>query len=197
MVEINNPANDREEMWQYWAGAAQKGDKAAYNLLLRDIVPYIRNILLPRLSNPDWADDITQEVLVSVHKSLHTYSAERPFKPWLLTIIHFRRTDFLRKHYSARDHKQTTTDDTAFKRSHVTKPSHAGEFKDVEGALSCLPEKQRRVFTLMRIDGYTAKEVAGRMGMSVSAVKVSVHRTTNKLKKMLDYDDEEQDREKG
>ncbi len=185
MVKVNSPANDREEMWQEWASKAQDGDKAAYNLLLRDIVPYIRNFIGPRLANPDWVDDITQEVLISVHKSLKTYSPDRPFKPWLSTIISFRRTDFLRKHYSARHDKQTTTDDMSFIREHVTDSPFAGELKDVEKALEEFPEKQRKLFMLMKIEGYTAKEAAKQMDMSVSAVKVSVHRTTKKLKEML------------
>lgn len=185
MIDVNTPANDREQMWQEWAAQAQQGDKKAYNLLLRDIVPYIHNFIAPRLANPDWVDDITQEVLISVHKSLNTYSPDRPFKPWLSAIISFRRTDFLRKHYSARDNKQTTTDDINFVREHVTETPFAGELKDVEKALEQFPEKQRKVFMLMRVEGYTAQEVADEMGMSVSAVKVSVHRTTNKLKDML------------
>lgn len=185
MVDVNSPANDREQMWQEWAAKAQGGDKASYNLLLRDIVPYIRNFITPRVANPDWVDDITQEVLISVHKSLNTYSAERPFKPWLSAIISFRKTDYLRKHYSARDHKQTSTDDLNFIKEHVTKPEYEGELKDVEKALASLPEKQRVVFTLMKIEGYSAKEVAERMNMSVSAVKVSVHRTAKKLQEML------------
>lgn len=195
MVGISSPANDREEMWQFWAAAAQDGDKAAYNLLLRDIAPYIRNVLVPRLADTDWADDIMQEVLISVHRSLHTYSPDRPFKPWLLSIINFRRSDFLRRYYAVRGNKKTTTDSAEFKRGHVTEPAFAGELKDVENALALLPVKQREVFTLMRIEGYTAREVADRTGMSVSAVKVSVHRTAKKLKDILDYKDE--DREEG
>ena len=185
MIDINSPANDREQMWQEWAEKAQAGDKKAYNLLLRDIVPYIRNFIGPKLANPDWVDDITQEVLISVHKSLKTYSPDRPFKPWLSTIISFRRTDFLRKHYSARDNVSTSTDSLEFMKSHVTEPLALGELKDVEKALESFPEKQRMVFILMKVQGYTAKEVADQLDMSESAVKVSVHRTTNKLKDML------------
>lgn len=185
MININTPINDREEMWQEWAAKAQQGDKGAYNLLLRDIVPYIHNFIGPRVANPDWIDDITQDVLISVHKSLHTYSPDRPFKPWLSAIISFRRTDFLRRHYSARDHKQTGTESKAFIREHVTEPAFAGELKDIENALARFPEKQRRLFMLMKIEGYSAQEAAKEMNMSVSAVKVSVHRTANKLKEML------------
>jgi len=103
-----------------------------------------------------------------------------------MAIINFRKTDFLRKHYSNRGDKQATMNDAEFLSSHVTNPTHAGEYKDIEAALETLPTKQRKVFEMMRIQGYTAQEVANEMNMSVSAVKVSAHRTAGKLKNILD-----------
>jgi RNA polymerase sigma-70 factor (ECF subfamily) len=175
-----------EKEWQDLAAKAQSGDKPSYNQLLHSVLPYIQNFLRASLANPDWVDDVTQEVLLSVHRSLHTYSADRPFKPWLTSIISFRRTDFLRKHYGDRKHKQTSTDDAEFIADHVTNPSNAGELKDIESALNDLPEKQRAIFTMIKLEGYTAKEVANTMGMSESAVKVSAHRTSVKLKGILE-----------
>lgn len=175
-----------EKNWQHLAAAAQSGDKQAYNQLLHAILPYIQNFLRPSLANADWIDDVTQDVLISVHKSLHTYSPERPFKPWLTSIISFRRTDYLRKHYNRRTDKQTSLDNPEFINEHVTETAHSGELKDIEHALNSLPYKQRLIFTKIRIEGYTAKEVASSMGMSESAVKVSAHRTGIKLKDMLE-----------
>lgn len=180
-----NESLSQAEMWGQWAVQAQEGDKRAYNQLLSDIAPFIRNFVVGSLANPDWADDIMQEVLVSVHKSLKTYSPERPFKPWLIAIINFRRTDFLRKHYNKRDNVKTSLDDADFLKNHVTNPDHAGEYKDIEKALDSLPEQQSKVFKMVKIEGYTAKEVANEMGMSVSAVKVSAHRTMKKIQDML------------
>lgn len=181
----SNAKPTRGELWQDWATAAQEGNAAAYNKLLREIAPFIRNYLVGGLANPDWADDITQEVLISVHKSLKTYSPERPFRPWLMAIVNFRRTDYLRKHYNSRSDKQTPLDDLEFQKMHVTNPDHAGEYKDIEKALETLPVKQRKVFEMIKIQGFTAQEVANEMSMSVSAVKVSAHRTMNKLKVIL------------
>lgn len=185
MVTVHPPANDREQMWQDWAAMAQRGDAKTYASLLRDIVPYIRSVAAPRLANRDWVDDVVQEVLISVHKSLKTYSPDRPFKPWLFAIIAFRVTDFLRGHYAARANRHVSTDNQDFITSHVTAPDFAGEWRSVEDALGHFPEKQRQAFIMMRVEGYSAQEVAERMGMTESAVKVSVHRTGNKLKAML------------
>lgn len=185
MTDSKSFHTDRDALWRELAAQAQKGERGPYNQLLREIAPYIRNAVIGRLASPDWADDITQDVLISVHKSLATYSPDRPFTPWLAAIISFRRTDFLRRHYAARDNRRASLDDAEFLKTHVTNPDHAGEYKDVEKALVELPEGQRKVFELVKIQGHSAKDVAREMGMSVSAVKVSAHRTLAKLKEKL------------
>lgn len=181
MPSANNNNPDFDDQWRDLAVLAQGGDQKAYSKLLTELSHYIRNFVMGSLSNPDAAEDIMQEVLISVHKSLKTYSPDRPFKPWLIAIINFRRTDYLRKHYNNRQNKKTDLDDAGFQKMHVTNPVHAGELKDIEAALDTLPKKQRRIFEMLKIHGYSAKEVAKELNMSVSAVKVSAHRTQKKL----------------
>ena len=178
-------ANDTDDEWRNLALAAQSGDKKAYNALLKEIFPYIRNVLMKALSDQDGAEDVAQEVLISVHKSLKTYSADRPFKPWLYAIINFRKMDYLRKYYSARKNQEAPLEYADFSEGGVTKPGLEGELKDVEKALQSLPDQQRKIFTMMKIEGYSAQEVANEMQMNVSAVKVSAHRTGKKLKDIL------------
>lgn len=175
----------KDELWQALAAEAQSGDKRAYATLLHDISPFIKSVIAGSLSNKDWVDDITQDVLISVHKSLNSYSPERPFKPWLKAIIQFRRTDLLRKHYKEKRTKESAKENTAIFSQNVTFQDTSGELKDIEKAMDTLPDKQKIIFRMMKIEGYSAKEVAREMDMSVSAVKVAAHRTTNKLKDIL------------
>ena len=183
-------ANDDSQMsqsdiWNELAIQSQSGDKRAYNRLLSELVPYIKMRISGSLANPDWVEEITQEILISVHKSLNSYSSDRPFKPWLNAIIQFRRTDFLRKHYKNKNVKDVSQKNSEIFADNVTDNRHAGELKDIEKAMATLPEKQQKIFRLMKIEGYSAIEVAEEMEMSVSAVKVSAHRTAGKLKDML------------
>jgi RNA polymerase sigma-70 factor (ECF subfamily) len=102
-----------------------------------------------------------------------------------MAIVNFRRADFLRRHYGTRQDRKASLDHPEFLRKYVTNPAHAGEYKDIEAALDSLPEQQRKVFELIKIHGLSAQEAANKTGMSVSAVKVSAHRTMNKLKEIL------------
>lgn len=171
----------QSEIWKDLAVKAQGGDKVAYAQLLKELLPYIKAVIIKTLSNPDWADDIAQEVLISVHKSLHTYRADRPFLPWLKAIINFRRTDYLRQHYKVKDQKEISSDLADFHDFGVTTPRNAGEYRDIENALKSLPKKQRKIFEMLKLQGHSVKEVANEMNMSESAVKVSSHRTIKKL----------------
>lgn len=174
------------DQWQEWAGQAQNGDKQAYAQLLKAIHPYIHNVLYKSLSKNDAAEDIAQEVLISVHKSLDTYTPERPFKPWLMSIINFRKMDYLRKYYAQRqDMTSTVESNPEFIAENVTNPEHSGELKDIENALSQFSKKQQSIFRKIKIEGYTAEEVAEQMNMNESAVKVSAHRTMKKLQGIL------------
>lgn len=171
--------------WKELAVLAQNGDKKAYSRLLKEILPFIRNSLLPKLANPEWVDDIAQEVLISIHKSLNTYSPDRAFKPWLNAIIHYRKTDYLRKYYSQRGNASVPVEDQINLAADVTSPEDMTEYGNVEKALLEFPEKQQQIFRMIKIEGYSAQEVAEKTGMSESAVKVSAFRTMEKLKENL------------
>ena len=173
------------DLWKELAVKAQAGDQRAYSKLLSELVPYIKMRISGSLANPDWVEEITQEILISVHKSLNSYGGDRPFKPWLNAIVQFRRTDFLRKHYKNKRVKESSKENTEIFSDNVTNTQYSGELKDIESAIASLPEKQQKIFRLMKIEGYSAKETAEEMGMSVSAVKVSAHRSTHKLKEIL------------
>lgn len=181
---MTNPPN-KSEHWKELAILAQGGDKRAYAELLRDIVPSIKAALAGKINTQDAIEDITQEVLVSVHKSLHTYDSTYSFRSWLMAITNFRRTDYLRSYYRDKNRKEAIESDGLFQDSLVTKPVAAGELKDIEAALNDISDAQRKIFTLLKIEGHSVAEVAQEMDMNESAVKVSAHRTMKKLQERL------------
>ncbi len=176
--------DDINHHWTELAAKAQGGDATAYRALLSGLVPVIRRNIIKGLPNPQMADDVVQEVLMSVHKALHTYDKKRPFMPWLQSIIHFRKTDFLRQHYAQRDNVKTSLDDPDTPDYFITSAPD-GTSKDIEDAFDSLSNQQKKVVELMKIKGYSAEEVSQKTGMSVSAVKVSAHRALQKIRERL------------
>src|SRR5262245_57557210 len=88
-------ARDRE--WSALMAAAQGGDRAAYERLLREILPFLRALAARQHRRPDRIEDVVQEALLTVHRVRHTYDPTRPFAPWLAAIARRRSIDALRR----------------------------------------------------------------------------------------------------
>jgi RNA polymerase sigma-70 factor (ECF subfamily) len=59
-------------------------------------------------------------------------------------------------------------------------------YESISGEVQKLPEKQALILQLMHQEGYTAKEVAEKIGMNESAVKVAAHRAYKVLRERLE-----------
>lgn len=157
-----------------------EGNQEAYARFLRSITPLLKRMVGKRMNACD-VDDVVQEILISIHKARHTYDGGRPLMPWLASIAKFRITDHLRKHYTQRQDKTVNIDELENILSDVTEGDAANE--SIDELLEGVPETQKRILTLMHVEGYTAKEVGNRMDMNESAVKVAAHRAIKKIRK--------------
>lgn len=156
---------------------AQCGDAASYEEALREIARAV-GIFARARAGPTLADDVVQETLITVHRARHTYDPRRPFGPWLMAIAHSRLVDVIR-----RDRRQGRAD-AGIEPNPVWQPAlTAGA--DVLSALEDLPPQQRRVIRMLKVEGMTAREVAGALGLSVSNVKVLAHRGYKSLRTRL------------
>ncbi|MCC8997777.1 MAG: sigma-70 family RNA polymerase sigma factor [Nitrosomonas sp.] len=164
---------------------AQGGDKYAYADLLRETARFLRPFLKRKLNAESEVDDLLQEILLSIHKARHTYDGLRPYKPWAYAIAKFRLLDYLRIHYA--DHLQS-----AVKLSEIESTLHENvtqfriNYESISEEIRKLPEKQMHILQMMHQEGYTAKEVAEKIGMSETAVKVAAHRAYKALKLKLE-----------
>ena len=78
--------------------AAQEGDAASYQAVLRACVPVAAATARRNGIPPDRVDDVVQEVLLTVHRARPTYDPARPFLPWLRAIAQRRAIDAMRSH---------------------------------------------------------------------------------------------------
>jgi RNA polymerase sigma-70 factor (ECF subfamily) len=164
---------------------SQQGDKRSYAKLLHEVSGLLRGYLFKRISASADVEDILQEILISLHNARHTYDKSRPFKPWLFSIAKFRLYDYFRKIY-----KKLETDCDYFEENEIESVFDVTEsdddYEELYEAIDKLPQKQKNIIELMKIEGYTAKEVGIKLNMSESAVKTSAHRTYKMLKEKIE-----------
>ncbi|MGE0521634.1 MAG: sigma-70 family RNA polymerase sigma factor [Variibacter sp.] len=172
--------------------AAQGGDTRAYALLLREITPRLRRMVRGqrRFLNTEDIEDIVQEILISLHAVLATYDPRRPFMPWLITIARNRLADAARR-YSRRESHEVHVEEFPVTFSEDGANTEAEEYRDPERlkqAIRSLPQGQREAIEMLKLREMSLKEASAVSGMTVGALKVSVHRAVATLRRALKKD---------
>lgn len=163
---------------------AQAGDQAAYASLLVLLTSATRQFARARLGAVPWIDDVVQETLLAVHRARQTYDPGRPFAPWFYAVASSRMIDVIRRERRVRSRElpgdvlpEPTADETPGRDEIDVEAIHA--------AVASLPERQREVIEALKFRDQSVREVAGRLRMSESAVKVTAHRGYQALKRLL------------
>jgi len=167
--------------------AAQEGDGEAYRKLLMEIMPVLRSTVHARVFNHASAEDVVQNILMSIHRARATYRPERPFGPWMRAIARNAIVDSYRQR-GRRVEREVGVDyleEIADPRA-PERPGEGGLSPLLESALARLPDKQREAVQLIQLEGLSVAEAAVRAGVTPGAVKVRAHRGYRALRKALE-----------
>lgn len=165
--------------------AAINGDNGSYAEFLRLFASYLQKSLSKKIFNTAEIDDVSQEILLSVHKARHTYDGNRPLKPWLISIITFRVNDYLRKFYRDKTYETFPIDDNFDIEDENLVTESPIDNEEINRAISNLSQKQQEVIKLMYFKELSVKEVAVQLGYSESDVKVTAHRAYKILREKI------------
>ena len=179
-----------DERWSQLMAATQRGDKLAYDRLLREIVPFIRAVARCQHASRDRADEVVQDVLLTLHRIRHTFDPTRSFRRWLAVIARRRSIDALRRRCRYRGvevaagavgRAYDAYPDPATHRLEEAQASadHLGK------AISGLPPLQREAVELLKLREMSLAEASSLTGRSVEALKVNVHRALKSLQKQM------------
>jgi RNA polymerase sigma-70 factor (ECF subfamily) len=174
---------ERTERWRAWMAAAQQGDAEAYQRLLTELLPFVSGVVRGRVGDDPAAEDIVQEVLLSIHTARNTYRSERPLEPWVRTIARNAVIDWIRKRARARG-RESGVDAADLPAPELESPS-AVLSPGVERALTSLPEAQRQAVVMLKLEGLTVAEAAERVGTTPGALKLRAHRGYRALRDLF------------
>jgi len=178
--------DDVDRRWSQLMRDTQAGDRDAYDQLLREILPFLRSVVVRRCGMNRDIDEILQESLLTLHRVRHTYDPGRAFKPWVAAIAERRALDTLRRQFRIASHE--TQDD-----SYETFPD-AGANKELDGIgaeselgqlLDKLPPRQREAIETTKLAELSLAEASAMSGQSVGALKVNTHRALRTLRRIL------------
>ena len=154
---------------------ALAGDSRAYQAFLRELTVHLRAFLRKRLARlPEEVEDLLQELLLAIHNQRHTYDRSRPVTAWVRAIARYKLIDLLRRRSRIEElHDQFDDDSELF--AHCVQQTTDARL-DIAALLQILPDRQRLPILYVKVEGASIADAAARTGMSVSAVKVSIHR---------------------
>ena len=182
----NEPSNTEitdQELMQ----AVCVGSRSAYQRLVKRHLKSISHYAYRLLGNQKDTQDITQEVFLRLWINAQKWNTEKSkLTTWLHRIAHNLCIDYLRKH--TRMQTQDSFDDEAADSSSNNEESTEetnDKTKLLREALSALPENQRSALSLCHYQGFSNKEAAAIMNISVKALESAIARAKRSLREKL------------
>ena len=169
-------------------GALGGDDRSRGELLERlrpRLVLWVATRLSSALKSKVEPEDVVQEILLSVHKSLGGFSGDddRAFLRWLFTVAENRIRD-LADHFGALK-RQTPQPVPADQTGPQTAAARNEMAVKVREALTGLSESHAQVIQMRRFEELEIAEIAARLGKSENAVRVLYCRAIQALRKEL------------
>lgn len=178
--------SDRESELKHLFLQSLQGDAPSYEEVLRRISVLLRGYLMktmnPRLRTQEQVEDLVQDVLISIHNKRDLYDVRQPLLPWVYAIARYRLIDSLRAEKRRPECVEWVEAFDVF--ASVENPPLALEEEQAGDALvEGLSSRQKEILRLAKVEGVSLSEIALKMDMSLSAVKVSVHRSLKLVRK--------------
>lgn len=170
--------------------AAQRGGTAARDELLRRCHRTIYRWALVLTGDRDEAEDVAQEALVRVYRHLSGFSGRARFTTWLYrltrnTALGLRRQVMSRLRLARRFGEHVVATPPVPEEDPVARVQRTDLLERVTTLFLELPVRQREVFHLADMEGFTAAEIGEQLGMKPVTVRAHLLRARRALRARL------------
>jgi RNA polymerase sigma-70 factor, ECF subfamily len=171
------------------------GDETACTRLVTDHQRMVYQLGLQLLGDPQEALDLSQEVFLSVFRTLGHFRGQSTLRTWIYRIVVNHASNRLRWWRRRRKAQQVPLDEHLWNRSELAEsrnfasPDRLLQQQETAGrvwqALEQLPFDQRTAIVLREIHGLSYEEIASSLGVAVGTVKSRLARARMTLRSML------------
>ena len=148
-----------------------------YDRFDADLGAFVRS----RVGDQDAAEDVLQEIYLKIHSRIGTVRDDEKIAPWVFRVARNTITDFYRSDRPTEELGEVSE----------APPNLEGEdlqlelSRAVRDMMEGLPPEHREALHLTEYEGLTQKELAHKLGISLSGAKSRVQRARSRLKAML------------
>jgi len=160
-----------------------KGHKKAQNKFYELYKERLFGICIRYAKNKQDAEDIYQEAFIKIFDNLKFLNDPHALDSWVKkTVI---RTSINFYHKSMRSKKLDDIENVQVQDDHYHSIISTISRQELIDCINTLPDGYRIVFNLYVIDGFTHKEIAATLGISINTSKSQLHSAKVKLKEKL------------
>jgi RNA polymerase sigma-70 factor (ECF subfamily) len=161
-----------------------KGNIDSFNILVNKYEFPILRFIYNTIKDREAAEDIAQEVFITVYNKLYSFNTDYKFSNWLYQIAKNKCIDYIRKYKRVYEANVEDAHDIA---SNEVSPEQNAEFKEtkklVEDFISTLNDMDKQIIILRYAnDDMTFSDIAEVLDMSESAVKRRYYKARERFK---------------
>jgi len=166
---------------EFWlARSLKQGSDQAFEVLYAQQYRSVYALALRLLCDPGTAEDVVQEVFISVWRGIKGFRGEGSILQWMHTIT--VRTAIRRWQH----HPEVQLDEEMILRYEQTATRVFPDIRiQLERAIAMLQAGARTVLLLHDVYGHTHSEIAALLDVAVGTVKAQLHRARNLMKQEL------------
>jgi RNA polymerase sigma-70 factor (ECF subfamily) len=177
--------------------AAQDGDHAAFEQLVRAYDQSVLRLAMNLLRSPEDAHDIYQEAFLRVFRNLHSFRFDCSFHTWLYRIVTNLCLDHMRKRKVRKEEPTVlaTADGPLDRMDTVQEDRVDGDpqrflfsgqvRRRIKEVLGELTPRERVVFELRHYQGLRLRKIGEMLGTTEEAAKNCLFRATQKMRAAL------------
>jgi RNA polymerase sigma-70 factor (ECF subfamily) len=178
--------------------AAQKGDRSAFDSLVRRYDRSVLRLALHMLGNEQDAQDVHQDAFIKAYRHLSNFRFECSFYTWLYRIVTNLCLDQLRRRKSRKEDPATVLDAAGEEMDlmanvqddrSMANPARELDRKTmntaIQSALDSLTPRERTVFELKHYQGLKLRTIGEMLSTTEETAKNTLFRATRKLRARL------------
>jgi RNA polymerase sigma-70 factor (ECF subfamily) len=175
-------------------------DEQAFSEIVRLYGDKVFSLIYRMLGNRQEAEDVAQDVFITVFKTIESFRGEAKFSTWLLRIAANHAKNRI-KHLARRPTEGVDPEDVSQVRVSVDRPAPPVQAR-IEGpdamleaaqterlmqeSIANLPEDQRLLVVLRDVEEMSYQEIEEITGLPEGTIKSRLHRARTAIKEWLD-----------
>ncbi len=175
---------------EYYIREILRGDSGSFSILVEKYCHLAFSLSMKLLNQREEAEEAAQDSFIKAYNSLKSFQNNSSFKTWFFRIVYNTSISRLRKRKNAEVRlEEVTISDYEIQatESAVDQLNLEDRQKYLGIGLSRLDEEEQALLTMYYYDDFSMEEISVVTGLTVSNVKVKIHRSRKRLLRELRF----------